>query len=80
MSNGCILILCSDVRYDFEDATWEEETAMGLPNPGFFVEEFEDQARKEGIDLSLCNSEASLLKCAVEAGWKPNGIFVGKEA
>jgi hypothetical protein len=53
---------------------------MGLPNPDFFVERFEEQARKEGIDLSLSNSQALLLKCAVEAGWKPNGLFVRKAA
>jgi len=53
---------------------------MSLPDPGIFVEEFEERARKEGIDLSECNnSEAALLRCAVEAGWKRNGVFIEKE-
>jgi hypothetical protein len=65
-------------RYDFEDATWEEEHSMGLPNPGFFIEEFEKKARKEGLDLSQCISRAALLKCAVEAGWNSDGVFVKK--
>jgi len=54
---------------------------MGLPDPGIFADEFEEQARKEGIDLSECNnSEAALLRCAIDAGWKRNGDFIKKEA
>jgi hypothetical protein len=63
-------------RYGYKDATWEEAAVMGLPNPGFFVERFEEQARDEGIDLTQCNfSQPLLLKCAVKAGWKPDGHF-----
>lgn len=71
-----LLTLCS---YSFGEATWEREEDMGLPNPGFFIEKFETQAKKEKVELSQCNHQAVLLKCAVGAGWNTQGVFVQKE-
>ena len=52
---------------------------MGLPNPGLFIEIFEKAARREGLDVTQCNTDAVLLKCALEAGWKSNGLIVRKQ-
>ena len=41
----------------------------GLANPGFFIEKSEAQAKKEKVELSQCNHQAVLVKCAVGAGW-----------
>ncbi len=70
------VLLCS---YSFGEATWEREEDMGLPNPSYFIEKFEKQAKKENVELSQCNHQAVLLKCAVDAGWNTRGVFVQKE-
>jgi len=65
--------------YGYAEATWEETHTMGLPNPGYFVEKFEKEARKEGIDISEWGFRSVLLRCAIEAGWNSNGTFIKKE-
>jgi len=52
---------------------------MKLPNSGVFIEKFEEQAKKEMLDVSQCNQEAVLLKSAARAGWNAQGAFVGKQ-
>lgn len=67
------------LRYEFKEATWESEEDMKLPNSGVFIEKFEKQAQKEMLDVSQCNQEAVLLKCAARAGWNAQGEFLGKQ-
>ena len=66
-------------RYELKEATWESEEYMKLPNSGVFIEKFEEQAKKEMLDVSQCNQEAVLLKSAARAGWNAQGAFVGKQ-
>ena len=53
--------------YPINQCTWEYENAM--PDPQKLIEEFEEAATKEGIDLDADPYARVLLREVIEGGW-----------
>jgi hypothetical protein len=53
--------------YPIDQCTWEYENAM--PDPQKLIEEFEEAATKEGIDLDADPYARVLLQEVTEGGW-----------
>lgn len=52
---------------------------MGLTNPATLLEQFEQAAADEDIDLENASGDVVLLKAAAEAGWTEDRLFVKPE-
>ena len=59
-----------------EANTWETLKHLNLSNHDIFIEGFEQEASKEGVNLEeLGRNQPLYLSEAVKAGWGPDGKF-----